>query len=73
MEKRTLSAIPKEYATEDMLKIAERLGNMRHIVTASLIEDKKILLLYFYEIETLRIGKTSAAFRTFLSENDYIT
>lgn len=73
MEKRTLSAIKREYATEDMVKMAEKLGNRRHIVTASLIEDKKILLLYFYEITTLKTGKTSAAFRTFLSEDDYIT
>lgn len=73
MEKRKLSAIARECATNDMLKMAEKLGNMRHIVTASIVEDKKILLLYFYEIETLRTGKTSAAFRTFLSEDDYIT
>lgn len=73
MEKRTLSAIPREYATEDMIKMAEKFGNRRHIVTASLVEDKKILLLYFYEITSLKTGKTSAAFRTFLSEDDYIT
>ena len=73
MEKRKLSAIPRECATNDMLKMAKKLGNMRYIVTASLVEDKKILLLYFYEISTLKTGKTSAAFRTFLSEDDYIT
>lgn len=73
MEKRKLSAVPKKEATSDMLEIAERLGGMSHIVTAELIEDNKILLLYFYEIETLRQGKTEAAFRTFLLHNDYIT
>lgn len=73
MEKRKMSAIPRAEATLDMLEIAGRLGGMKHIVTAELIEDGKILLLYFYEITTLRRGKTEAAFRTFLSEDDYIT
>ncbi len=73
MDKRKLSAVPRETATEDMLKIAGTLEGMRHIVTVSLIEDNKILLLYFYEIESLREGKTGAAFRTFLLSDDYIT
>lgn len=73
MEKRKLSAIPRAEATSDMLEIAGRLGVMRHIVTAELMEDGKMLLLYFYEIKALRKGKTEAAFRTFLSEDDYIT
>lgn len=73
MEKRKLSAIPRAKATSDMLEIASRLGGMNHIVTAELIEDGKILLLYFYEIKELRKGKTEAAFRTFLSDDDYIT
>lgn len=73
MDKRKLSKIPIETATEDMLEIAPRLGGMNHIVTASLIEDNKILLLYFYEISELKKGKTVAAFRTFLSVDDYIT
>lgn len=73
MEKRKLSAIPRAEATQDILEIAGRLGGMEYIATAELIEDSKILLLYFYEIKALRKGKTEAAFRTFLSENDYIT
>lgn len=73
MDKRKLSKIPIEAATEDMLEIAPRLGGMNHIVTASLIEENKILLLYFYEISELKKGKTVAAFRTFLSVDDYIT
>lgn len=73
MDKRKLSAVPRKPATEDMLKIAERLGGMSHIVTAEKIFDNKILLLYFYEVEALRKGKTEAAFRTFLSHDDYIT
>lgn len=73
MDKRKLSKLPIETATEDMLEIAPRLGGMNHIVTASLIEDNKILLLYFYEISELKKGKTVAAFRTFLSVDNYIT
>ncbi len=67
MDKRKLSAMPRETATENMLEIAGTLEGMKHIVTASLIENNKILLLYFYEIPSLRKGKTDAAFRTFLS------
>ena len=73
MDKRKLSAVSRETATKDMLEIAGTLKGMRHIVTASLIENNKILLLYFYEIASLRKGKTDAAFRTFLSSDDYIT
>ncbi len=73
MEKRKLSAIPRESADADMLETARRLDGMSHIVTARLVEDNKILLLNFFEIVTLREGKTEAAFRTFLSDSDYIT
>ena len=73
MDKRKLSAIPRDEATADMLDIANRLGSIRHIVTARLIEENKILLLNFYEVSKLKKGKTAAAFRTFLSEDDYIT
>lgn len=73
MDKRKLSAIPRDEATEDMLEISERLGNIRHIVTARLVEEDKILLLNFYETAKLKKGKKEAAFRTFLSNDDYIT
>ncbi len=73
MEKRKLSAIEREKASEDMMEIACRLGGMRHIVTARLVEDDKILLLTFYNISELVKGKEGAAFRTFLSHEDYIT
>lgn len=57
MEKRKLSAIPRPIATPEMMEVADRLGGMRHIVTAELIDDKKILLLILRENETwLRTG-----------------
>ena len=57
MEKRKLSAIPRPIATPEMMEVADRIGGMRHIVTAELIDDKKILLLNFFEIQALKKGK----------------
>lgn len=72
MDKRTLSKIPRVGADEEMLKIAGRLGGLNHIVTAEIVTDK-ILMLTFYRIKELNAGKTEAEFRTFFSEDDYIT
>ena len=73
MEKRKLSAIAREKASEDMIEIAGRLKGMRHIVTAQMVEDNRILLLTFYNVSDLANGKEGATFRTFLSHEDYIT
>lgn len=73
MDKRMLSKIPRDPATDEMMEISGRLSGMRHIVTARLLEDKKILQLTFYEVVKLKERKPEAAFRTFLSDNDYIT
>lgn len=73
MDKRKLAKVPRQPATPDMLEIAGRLGGFRHIATAELIEDKKILLLTFYRISELQKRKPEAEFRTFLSDSDYIT
>lgn len=73
MEKRKLSALPRPEATAEMVEMANRLDGMEHIVTAELVDNNKILLLNFYEVSKLKKGKTEAAFRTFLSSDDYIT
>ena len=73
MEKRKLSAIAREKASEDMIEIAGRLKGMRHIVTAQMVEDNRILILTFYKISDIAKGKEGATFRTFLSHEDYIT
>ena len=73
MDKRKLAKIPLEEATQDMIDMAVMSKNLYYIITASLIEDNKILLLNFYEIATLRKNKTGAVIRTFLSADDYIT
>lgn len=73
MDKRKLSAVPRDAASEDMMESARRLEGMRHMVTARLVEDDKILLLTFYKVSELAKGKPGAAFRTFFSHEDYIT
>lgn len=73
MNKRELAKVERPEATEEMVEMAQRLGGMNHIVTARLIEGNKILLLNFFEVSKLKNGKTEAAFRTFLSSDDYIT
>lgn len=73
MDKRKLSAIPREPATGEMMEMADRLDDKFLIVTARMVEDNKILLLYFYEVSELKKGNTEAAFRTYLSGEDYIT
>ena len=57
MEKRKLSAIPRPSATKEMIEVADRLGGMRHIVTADLVDDKKILLLNSLRLRPSRMEK----------------
>ena len=72
MDKRKLSAISREPAPEAAIRKAMEADMLRHVVTARLVEEE-ILLLNFYEVSGLKTGKTEAAFRTYLSKNDYIT
>lgn len=73
MDKRKLSAMPRVEATPEMVEMADRMPGIKHMVTAELVDDNKILLLNFFEVSKLKKGKTEAAFRTFLSSDDYIT
>lgn len=73
MEKRRLSSVPCDEATQDMLDMARLFKTMRHVVTARLIENGGVLLLNFYKTTDLRSGKTAASFRTFILKDDYIT
>lgn len=50
MEKRKLSAIPRMEATPEMVEMADRMPGIKHMVTAELVEDSKILLLNFFEV-----------------------
>lgn len=73
MDKRKLSRIERVPASADMMETAKRLSDIEHMVTAELLFEKEILQLTFYETRKLRKGKPDAAFRTFLSREDYIT
>ena len=73
MDKRKLSKVPRGTATPEMMEMSRGLSDKSHIVTAELLEENKILLLTFYETGMLNEGKPEAAFRTFLSKDDYIT
>ncbi len=63
MEKRKLSAIAREKASEDMIEIAGRLKGMRHIVTAQMVEDNRILILTFYKISDIAKGEGGSSFQ----------
>lgn len=71
MEKRKLAQIPREEATDEMVRFAERAAGT-HIVTTRDIE-KDLLMMTFYPIDKLKKGEKSAQLRTFFSKNDYIS
>ena len=72
MEKRKLSAIERPKATLEMIDKACELNEIMYIVDAKLV-DKNILVINFFAVSELRERKTVATFRTFFSEDDYIT
>lgn len=71
MEKRKLAKIPREEASEAMVRFAERAAGT-HIVTTRDIE-KDLLMVTFYPIGKLKKGEKGAQLRTFFSKNDYIS
>lgn len=71
MEKRKLAKIPREEASDEMVRFAERAAGT-HIVTTKDIE-KDLLMVTFYPIRKLKKGKKDAQLRTFFSKNDYIS
>ena len=73
MDKRSLSKLPREEASEAMMSLASEYPDRDFMVAAELIEENKILLLTFYKIPQLIERKPGAVFRTFLSDSDYIT
>lgn len=72
MNKRVLSKIPRQSATDEMIKTADRIGGLRHMVTAELIGDGTMVMMHIYRISELKKGKRNAEFRTFISKEDYI-
>ena len=71
MDKRKLSQIPIEEASDEMVRFAERSAGT-HIITTRDIE-KDLLMVTFYPIGKLKKGEKSAQLRTFFSKNDYIS
>ena len=72
MNKKVLSVIPRQTATDEMLEVADRLAGLRYMVTAELVEDGATVMIHFYQTSKLKKGKRNADFRTFLSKEDYI-
>lgn len=72
MDKRALSAIDRQFATDEMIEIADQLGGMKFMATVDLVEDKTVVMMHIYRISDLKKGKRVAEFRTFLSKEDYI-
>lgn len=72
MDKKVLSVIPRQSATEKMIKTADRLDGFNYFVTAELIEEGTIVMIHVYQVSKLKKGKRNAEFRTFLSKDDYI-
>lgn len=75
MNKREFSKVERPEATEEMFLLAERTEKEKYLATAQVMDvsGEKILLLNFFERSQLMKKKSGAAFRTFLSHNDYIT
>lgn len=71
MDKRKLSQIPREEASDEMVRFSDK-ATGTHILTVREIE-KDLLILNFYPIKELKKEKKGAQIRTFFSKNDYIT
>lgn len=73
--KRELSKVERPTAAEEMIRLAIRIDKDKYIATAKVIDitGEKILLLNFFKRSQLIEKKTGAAFRTFISRDDYIT
>lgn len=72
MDKRKLSKVPREAATDEMIALSGGFEKINHIVTVGLLEEQMIMMS-FYKVSDLKKGKREAVFRTFLSDSDYIT
>lgn len=70
MEKRKLSAIPRPSASDEMIARAKE-TDLSHYVTTEISEN--LIILNFFKIATLKKNKREAEFRTFLSNDDYIS
>lgn len=74
LNKRLLAKIPIEKANDKIISLAKRTEE-EYLISAEIVksEQNKILLLYFYQQPSLKDGNTKAAFRVFISKDNYIT
>lgn len=75
MNKRELAKIPVMDAPEELVKkVCESNKDVsKYMVTAELVQDDQILLLYFFSVKDLQRGNTKAVYRFFISSDEYIT
>lgn len=73
MNKRKLAKIPVMYASEELVNKACNSDVSRYMVTAEIVQDDQVLLLYFFSVKELKHGNTKANYRFFLAKDEYIT
>lgn len=75
MKKRELSKIPRPEATQEMITLANNLENMNYIGTVeeTRLDNKKVLILNLFKIESLKNNSSEAELRIFFTDTDYIT
>ena len=79
MEKRKLSAVPTEKATNDMVDAAkaemlkQKMQRKKYFVTATLLNELNVLALNIWHASDLASGIITPKFRVFCSHDDYIT
>lgn len=79
MEKRKLSAVPTEKATNDMVDAAkaemlkQKMQRKKYFVTATLLNELNVLALNIWHVSDLASGIITPKFRVFCSHDDYIT
>lgn len=75
MDKRACRQIPVMLATSQDISLAKRVKAAKYIAKTEvrLCGHKKTLLLYLFPAAEMRNGKTRAAYRVFLTHDDYIT
>lgn len=75
MDKRACRQVPAMLAAPNDLSLAKRVKAAKYIAKSDvrLCGHKKTLLLYLFPAAQMRKGKTEAAYRVFLTHDDYIT
>lgn len=75
MKKSLLSKVPVKKATKAYVSLAKRVNVERYLISAEIIKinGNATLVMYFYNISDVKNGSKKAAFRTFITYDDYIT